>query len=95
MKPQQPLGATAGARSPVEKRGHERWPTNLLHAELCAWRFGGTCDCGLNRAETERDSDAQETRHPETSGEVRGVRDPAAARSVSSQPTRRYVTEKP
>jgi hypothetical protein len=27
------------------------WPADLNHAELCAWRFGGRCDCKLAAAE--------------------------------------------
>lgn len=23
------------------------WPQELKHGELCAWRFGGKCDCAL------------------------------------------------
>ena len=24
------------------------WPRELMHTDLCAWRFGGDCDCGLD-----------------------------------------------
>jgi hypothetical protein len=35
------------------KRGRDKtaWPSNLMHTELCAWRFGGQCDCHLSNEE--------------------------------------------
>lgn len=53
-KGRRPMGDPDRERKRLRENGGE-WPSELRHAELCSWRFGGRCDCRLSIADPNLD----------------------------------------